>query len=84
MEHRESFFSNFVSGGRVCSRYNKKHIVNKNIQDFDAVSLYPSAMHLLQGYPKGIPKRIQTTNYEELQKFDGYFVKVLIKSVGKK
>ena len=79
------FFSNFVSGGRVCSRYNKKHIVeDKNIQDFDAVSLYPSAMHLFNGYLKGIPKRIQTTNYNDLSKYDGYFVKVFIKSVGKK
>lgn len=79
------FFSNFVSGGRVCSRYNKKHIVeDKNIQDFDAVSLYPSAMHLFDGYLKGIPKRITTTDYKQLSKYDGYFVKVLIKSVGKK
>ena len=40
-------------------------------------------MHLFQGYLKGVPKRITCTDYQELQKYDGYFVKVLIKTVGK-
>tara|TARA_X000000368_G_C23041664_1_gene717219 strand:- start:964 stop:2664 length:1701 start_codon:yes stop_codon:yes gene_type:complete len=75
------FFQNFVCGGRVCSRYNKKHVVKHKIQDFDAVSLYPSAMHLFQGYLKGVPQRIQTTDYNQLKQYDGYFVKVLIKAV---
>ena len=77
------FFNNFVSGGRVCSRDNEKHYVEKNIQDFDAVSLYPSAMYLFQGYLKGTPKRIVSKNYEDIKNYDGYFVKVLVKSVGK-
>ena len=79
-----TFFQNFVSGGRVCSKNNEKHLVDKNIQDFDAVSLYPSAMHLFDGYLKGVPKRIDTTKYEELKKYDGYYVKIKITSVGKK
>ena len=70
------FFNNFVSGVRVCSRYNKKHTVNKDIQHFCSVNLYPSAMHLFQGYLKGIPKRNQTTDYRAFQKYDKYFVKV--------
>ena len=53
------------------------------IQDFDAVSLYPSAMNLFDGYLKGMPKRLETTNYEEIKNYDGYFVKVRITKVGK-
>ena len=45
------------------------------IQDFDAVSLYPSAMHLFDGYLKGKPKRIQTTNYEEIKIMMGTLLK---------
>ena len=79
-----NFFSSFVSGGRLWSRYKKETVEDKNVQDFDAVSLYPCALHLFNGYLKGIPKRITTTDYNQLSKYDGYFVKVLIKSVGKK
>ena len=53
------------------------------IQDFDAVSLYPSAMHLFDGYLRGMPKRLHTTNYEDIKNYDGYFIKVRITKVGK-
>ena len=53
------------------------------IQDFDAVSLYPSAMHLFDGYLRGRPKRLQTTNYEDIKNYDGYFIMVRITKVGK-
>ena len=44
------FFDNFVVGGRTMTRENKKQFIEKNVQDFDAVSLYPSAMSLFDGY----------------------------------
>ena len=62
-----AYFQNFVSGGRVMTRNNVKQFVEKCVQDFDAVSLYPSAMHLFEGFLKGMPKRITTTNYDKLR-----------------
>jgi len=79
-----TFFQNFVVGGRVCLKNNKKRHIEGNIQDFDAVSLYPSAMHLFQGFLKGLPTRLQTTRYNDIKKYDGYFVKVKINNVAKK
>jgi hypothetical protein len=78
-----AFFQNFISGGRVMQRNNVKQFIEKNIQDFDAVSLYPSAMHLFEGFLKGMPKRITTTNYDELKKYDGLFLEVRVTKVGK-
>ena len=78
-----AFFQNCVSGGRVVTRNNVKQYVEKCVQDFDAVSLYPSAMHLFEGFLKGMPKRITTTNYDELKRYDGLFLKVRVTKVGK-
>ena len=78
-----AFFQNFVSGGRVTTRNNVKQFVEKCVQDFDAVSLYPSAMHLFEGFLRGMPKRITTTNYDELKHYDGLFLKVRVTKVGK-
>ena len=61
---------------------NKKKEILKNINDFDAVSLYPSAMIRLNGFLQGIPKIITNTNYNDLINKDGYFVEILIKKVG--
>lgn len=49
------FIQKTVVGGRTMISYNKKKIIHKLLQDFDAVSLYPSAMARLK-YPKGKPK----------------------------
>ena len=65
------------------TRNNVKQFVLQEVQDFDAVSLYPSAMRLFEGFLKGMPKRITTTNYNELKKYDGLFLKVVIRKVGK-
>ena len=78
-----AFFQNFVSGGRVMTRNNVKQFVQKCVQDFDAVSLYPSAMHLFEGFLKGMPKRITTTNYDKLKHYDGLFLKVRVTRVSK-
>lgn len=56
----------------------------KRISDFDAVSLYPSAMVRLQGYLRGLPKVLTK---EEIKNFntdnyDYYFTEIEILSVG--
>ena len=52
----QDFLSRCVSGGRTMTANNEKIIIEKPIQDFDAVSLYPSAMKAMPGIPKGKPK----------------------------
>ena len=72
-----------VVGGRTMVTNNeKKHISGKKLDDFDAVSLYPSAMSRLNGYLKGKPKVLQTTDYDVIKNYDGYFVQCVIKSIG--
>lgn len=41
------------------TRDNEKWITEESIDDFDAVSLYPSAIERLPGYLKGLPKYIE-------------------------
>jgi hypothetical protein len=62
------FVQRAVVGGRVCSMENKKYIIDKNIQDFDACSLYPSAMNRISGFPTGSCKIWDNTvNLEEVK-----------------
>jgi len=60
-----------------------KTIKECNIQDFDAVSLYPSAMTRMKGYLKGKPKLISKNNlnYQYLKEKDGYFIEIKINKV---
>lgn len=76
----------------------RKNLKNKNyrsnygkIADYDAVSLYPSAMSRLEGYLKGSPKVIENDklnkiiNKENVKDWitaDGYYIKTKIKKVG--
>lgn len=71
------FIMKAMKGGRVMCRDNKKIHVKKVINDFDAVSLYPSAMHRM-GFLKGKPKIIkpENLNMEFLNQVDGYFVEL--------
>ena len=68
------------------NKLTKKHngIFNQVLADFDAVSLYPSAMEQLEGFLKGVPKIIQNTDYDNIKKYDGYFVEIIITEVNKK
>ena len=104
------FISRCVTGGRCMIRDNIKckfdgntlkdnSLNNGEIVDFDAVSLYPSAMarlYCLEGIPKVIPKEWLHTTYllnhlfedEQLKpnsrKFiSGFFVEVLIQNINK-
>lgn len=81
------FIQQSCVGGRCMVSNNKKKIINDVLDDFDAVSLYPSALfemsETLGGFLKGKPKIIKTTDYEEIKKYDGYFIEVEIKKVNK-
>ena len=70
------FIQKCVVGGRTMTAQNKKWIKrNCNVSDFDAVSLYPSAMNRMDGFLKGCPKVIE--NFEP-EKYDGYFINIKI------
>ena len=59
------FIQKAVYGGRCMTRLNKKWSVNEELADFDAVSLYPSAMNRLycvKGKPEVLkPEELNTT-----------------------
>ena len=76
------FLQKFVIGGRTMCSSNKKSIRDGKVNDFDAVSLYPSAMNRLDGFLQGKPKIITDLNYETIKSYDGYFVEIVVKSVG--
>lgn len=79
-----AFVQQCVVGGRVMTRENKKVHAKGPISDYDAVSLYPSAMSRLNGFLLGAPKLIEEDqkNLEFLNKVDGYFVHARIDKVG--
>lgn len=81
-EQRE-FIQQALVGGRTMCRQNKKWKTNRKIDDFDAVSLYPSAMKRLVGYLMGNPKPLEIKTYDFLKNQDGYFVEILIQKVNK-
>ena len=56
------------------TRRNVTQHIEKLVQDFDAVSLYPSAMALFDGFLKGMPKRISSKQFHDLKHYDGYFL----------
>jgi len=82
----QTFINKCMYGGRTMTSENKKinNIPNQVLADFDAVSLYPSAMEQLEGYLKGIPKIIENKSYDYLKNLDGYFVEIVIKQVNRK
>lgn len=82
------FIQEAVIGGRVMMANNVKQCIQARIQDFDAVSLYPSAMKRIAtdigGYLKGLPRIIEEEqlNDEFLKAQDGYFIELEITKVG--
>jgi hypothetical protein len=75
----QEFILRCVSGGRCMTANNQKQWIEGKIQDFDAVSLYPSAMYIMDGIPKGRPKIIEKRM--DIWKFDQFFVEIDIKSL---
>jgi len=76
------FIQGCVVGGRVMCAENKKMMLDFVVNDFDAVSLYPSAMYRMDGFLKGVPKVIENLDYNWIKTQDGYFIDITIKSVG--
>jgi len=77
----QMFIQGCVVGGRTMTSDNRKIKIQEKINDFDAVSLYPSAMSRLNGFLKGKPKIVKNLDYNDLKTKDGYFVDVRINSV---
>jgi len=77
-----AFIQQCIVGGRTMTAENEKqHLADVKMADFDAVSLYPSAMERM-GFLQGRPKVLTNLTYEFLEKQDGYFVKIKILKVG--
>jgi hypothetical protein len=76
------FIQGCVVGGRTMTANNEKIAIEERINDFDAVSLYPSAMARMPGFLKGKPKIVENLSYDWLKTQDGYFVDIIINSVG--
>ena len=79
----QQFISRCVVGGRVMTNSNKQYHVKKEIADFDACSLYPSAMHYMDGFLEDKPKAILDKTYDFLKQQDGYFARIKIIKLNK-
>jgi hypothetical protein len=77
----QNFIMRCVCGGRCMLSGNKKQIVEGKIQDFDAVSLYPSAMKTMLGVPKGKPKIIPINEPFNPIAYDTYFIEISIDDI---
>lgn len=78
----QEFIGRCVSGGRTMTADNRKQYIEGKLQDFDAVSLYPSAMKFMDGVPKGKPKIIPSNaTTEDLLKYDTFFAEINITSI---
>lgn len=79
------FIQQAVKGGRVYA--NPKHrrkVINGPIEDFDAVSMYPSAMCRMKGCPIGSIKRGEEQTFEYYESKDYYITKIRITRIGRK
>ena len=75
----QGFMRQAIVGGRCMTRDNEKHHIKHKLADFDAVSLYPSAMAEMPGYVKGIPKLFKETIPQDA---DFYIAKIRVNSIG--
>lgn len=76
----QRFIQNCVVGGRTMVANNTKNYITERVQDFDAVSLYPSAMVRMPGFLYGKPKVI--TDFNAIKNTaDGFFVEIIITKV---
>lgn len=79
----QHFIRKCVLGGRCMLCRNEKQDIEGDIADFDAVSLYPSAMariYTLPGKPKIIDPAVHTLNWLK-ENASGFFVEVTIPEV---
>jgi hypothetical protein len=63
----------------------KQVMINNILNDFDGVSLYPSSMYRMEGFLRGIPREIKKKygkiTYDDIKKYDGFFIEIIIKKV---
>lgn len=76
------FIQGCVVGGRVMCAENQKIKLDNIVNDFDAVSLYPSAMFRMDGFLMGVPKVIENLDYNWIKEQNGYFIDIVITGVG--
>ena len=74
----QQYISKCVVGGRVMTANNKMYHVKKKIADFDACSLYPSAIYQMEGFVKGLPNVLKNLSYEFLKEQDAYYIRIKI------
>ena len=81
----QHYISNCIVGGRCMTNNNKIYHVKRKIADFDACSLYPSAMRRMMGYLKDTPTilNMENTKYDVLKQKDGYFIRIQITKLHK-
>jgi hypothetical protein len=79
------FIQKCVVGGRTMTRANKKFLVRSKLVPLDANSLYPSAISQM-GFLKGKPKILKENQktIEELNKLDGYFIRIKVNKINDK
>ena len=78
----QNFIQRCVNGGRTMTANNQKQYIVDRLQDFDAVSLYPSAMSIMDGIPKGKPHVIpKNITHEQLMNYDTFFIEINITSL---
>ena len=59
----QQFISRCVAGGRVMTNSNKQYHVKKKTADFDACSLYSSAMYYMDGFLEDKPNMLNYKSY---------------------
>ena len=79
----QQFISRCVVGGRVMVNSDKQSHVKKKTADFDACSLYPSAMHYTDGLLEDKPKVLIDKSYDFLKQQDGYFARTKVIKLSK-
>ena len=73
------FIQKCVVGGRTMTNSNKKWKVNGGkLADFDACSLYPSAIFQMDGFLMGKPNIIKNTDLKTCLNHDGVFARCVI------
>jgi hypothetical protein len=84
------FIQRCVVGGRVCVSNNVAKVMHGMVSDLDGVSLYPSAIYRLEGYPRGTAKGIRQSQLNDqkalklyLKDKDMYYARVRITKVAK-
>ena len=72
----QQYIARAVVGGRCTTANNKMYHVKKKTADFDACSLYPSAMYYMDGLLEGLPEVLRNTSYEFLKQQGCYFIRI--------